>query len=104
MKQQKQYDQVQEFYRFLYKWHIQYTYDNIPMSRADQQKQFALGLFYSYCSEKHPMKFESFVCLYAAMITQDEEEKFDLVWKMYAENPVQVDEETKQEYIKAARF
>ena len=68
MKHHKQYEQTQVFYQFLYKCQIQYTNDNIPLYKVDQLKQFSQGLFYSQSTEKHPMKFENFVCLYAGMV------------------------------------
>ena len=50
------------------------------------------------------MKFESFVCLYNAMVSYDNNDKVDLAWRVYTSFPAKVDEESKEEYIMAGRF
>ncbi len=50
------------------------------------------------------MKFEHFVCLYDSLSSQDLDQKFDLVFRVYAFNPPEYDEEKKEQYVYAGRF
>ena len=50
------------------------------------------------------MKFESFVCLYNAIVSHDNNDKFELAWRVYSSLSPKVDEESKEEYIMAGRF
>jgi hypothetical protein len=38
------------------------------------------------------------------MMSKNEDEKFDLVWRVFSEYPALVDEDTKLEYVTAAKF
>ena len=39
------------------------------------------------------MSFENFICLYASLTCPEADEKFELVFKFYAMNPPEYDEE-----------
>jgi hypothetical protein len=38
------------------------------------------------------------------MVSQDNDDKFDLAWRVYSYFPPKIDEESKEEYTGAGRF
>ncbi len=68
-------------------------------------ESLALTLFMCYVTEENgSLKFENFICLYAALTCPDEEETFNLVFRVYANFPPDYDEEKKEYYVEAGRF
>jgi hypothetical protein len=50
------------------------------------------------------LKFESFICLYAALTCPEEDESFDLVFRVFCSMPPEYDEEKKEYYVEAGKF
>ena len=67
-----------------------------PLIQHDMET-ISNSIFTSFIpNDKGVMKFEHFVCLYASLVSQDPDEKFDLVFRVFALNPPEYDEERKE--------
>ena len=94
MKTDKKQDQQRSLSKLLFKkniWNAHYS-----MMQLDDFDRLASAIFNCYVPYiKGTMQFEHFVCMYATLTCpENEEEAYNLVFRLYCNHPPQFDEET----------
>jgi hypothetical protein len=80
----------------LFQWHSVINGGNIAQYAFDLDS-IANFIYRSFiANEDGTMKFEHFVCLYVTLAYPMADEKFDLVFRVFAAQPPEYDEEMKE--------